>query len=260
MVVLRELRVKAQHMLLGIILWLVQAVASAAELPPIRVVTSEFPPYNFTYNGALVGVSVDVVHALLEEAGVKNTTIENMPWARAYQLAKAESNVLIFSITRTLERESLFKWIGTIAPVDYSFFARKKSGLRIENLEHARQLRVATTNGDVVDQLCKRLDFPFLQSVGGQNAYEQNVRKLLNGRVDVWGVATLPAIYFLQSTDRRGEVVRVGAIRELDSEGMYVAFGSMTDDVLVSHFRRALERVRQRGIDRQALQRFLSAP
>lgn len=260
MMVLRQLRVQASRFFLGVALWMMQAVASAADLPPIRVVTSEFPPYNFTYNGALIGVSVDVVRALLEDAGIKEVAIENMPWARAYQLAKAEPNVLIFSITRTAERESLFKWVGTIAPVDYSFFARKKSGLRIETLESARPLRVATTNGDAVDQLVKRLQFPHVQSVGGQSAYEQNVRKVLAGRADVWGVATLPAIHFLMSSDLRKEIERVGPIHELDSEGMYVAFGNETNDAVVARFRQALERVKRRAIDRRALQKYLPLP
>ena len=260
MTALHRLGQKVFGCVLGCLSCLTPFFAGAAELPPIRVVTSEFPPYNFTYNGNLIGVSVDVVRALLAEAGMGNAPIESIPWARAYQMAKTGPNVLIFSITRTPERESLFKWVGTIAPVDYSFFAHKKSGLKLARAEDARQLRVATTNGDVVDQLFNRLDFPFVQSVGGQGAYEQNIRKLLAGRVDVWGVATLPAIHFLRSADRQGEVVRIGAIRELESEGMYVAFGSMTDDAVVSRFRSALERVKQRGVHRQALQRFLSTP
>ena len=251
---------KVLRRVLGVLFCLVQSVAGAAELPLVRAVTSEFPPYNFTYNGDLTGVSVAVVRALLAEAGMGDVAIENMPWARAYQVAKASPNILIFSITRTPDRETMFKWIGTIAPVDYSFFAPKKSGLNLARAEDARQLRVATTTGDVVDQLFKRLEFPHVQTVGGQTAYDQNVRKLLAGRVDVWGVATLPAIHFLESADLRGEIVRVGAIRELDSEGMYVAFGSQTADKVVVHFRRALERVKQRGVDREALQRFLSSP
>ena len=237
-------------------LLLAPAMAQPAEMPPIRVLTSEFPPYNYNYNGVLVGVSVDVVRAVLAEAGVQ-AEIESVPWARAYQRAQADANILIFSITRTVERESLFKWVGTIAPVDYSFFARKDRGLRLNSLDGARQFRIATAHDDVVDQLLDRLGFPHVEDVGGQGAYEQNVRKLLAGRVDLWGVATLPAIHFLQSADPQSRIERVGPISELDSEGMYIAFGAKTADDVVAHFRHALERVKRRDVDRQALRKYV---
>lgn len=37
-----------------------------------------------------------------------------MPWARAYDNALTDKNVLIYSIARTEKREKLFKWIGDI--------------------------------------------------------------------------------------------------------------------------------------------------
>ncbi len=48
-------------------------------------------------------------------------------WARAYEIALHEKNVLIYSIKRTSERESLFKWVGVIVPIDFYFYALAES-------------------------------------------------------------------------------------------------------------------------------------
>ena len=229
--------------------------ARTDDLPKIRVLTSEFPPYNFSSEGETIGVSVDVVRAVLDELGI-SAPVENMPWARIYQLAQAEPNTLIFSITRTADREKLFKWVGTIAPVDYSFFARKGRAIRLASTDEARAYRIATTNADVVDQLVSARGFALVERVSGQGAYEQNIQKLVSGRVDLWGVATLPGRHFLKNMEQEGRVERIAAIPELASDGMYLAFGAKTPDAVVSRFRVALEVVKRRGVDQQALKKY----
>ncbi len=83
----------------GVLMFLA-ASACAAEAP-LRIVTEELPPYNMTQNGRMTGMSTEVVQAVLKEVGM-DAPIHSMPWARAYELALNESNVLIYSIVRTL--------------------------------------------------------------------------------------------------------------------------------------------------------------
>lgn len=147
-------------------------------------------------------------------------------------MAKTGPNVLIFGIAKRPERESLFKWVGTIAPVDYSFFAHKKSGLKRVRAEDARQLQVATTNGDVVDQLFKRLEHRVFSPWEGR-APMSRTSCLLAGRVDDAGRCNAARGPFsaLGRSDGEGKVV----YRRVQnwSEGMYVAFGGgMTFDAV----------------------------
>lgn len=51
--------------------------AGAVEVAPDSGGDLRIQPYNFTYNGNLIGVSVDVVRALLAEAGMGNAPIEH---------------------------------------------------------------------------------------------------------------------------------------------------------------------------------------
>ena len=72
---------------------------------PLTVVTEEFPPYSYAQGGKLTGYSVEVVRAALGGAGL-DYSMTIYPWARAYQIGRAQPNVLIFSIVRTPEREA----------------------------------------------------------------------------------------------------------------------------------------------------------
>ena len=48
----------------------------------------------------------------LQAAQLRDYQIRLYPWARAYDMALKEPNVLIFLIARTSARETQFKWAG----------------------------------------------------------------------------------------------------------------------------------------------------
>jgi polar amino acid transport system substrate-binding protein len=231
-------------------------------LPPIHVYTSEFPPYNFDDgSGKIVGLSTEVVQAVLNELHV-NALPESMPWARSYAMAQKEPNILIHSITRNAEREKLFKWVGVIAPASYSLWAlASRPDIRPSSIEDLKKYRVGTTNNDVVEQYLRKKGLPNIDSVSGQDAYEKNILKLQANRTDLWGVSTLPGMYFLMRQGVQGKIVPVFELKEIDSDGMSVAFGALTDDAVVEQFRNALESIKRKGIYQKILNKYsLSSP
>ncbi len=116
-------------------------LADAAE-GPVRILTEEFPPYNYTDGGKVTGLGTEVVEAVLQELGLQGQ-FQSMPWARAYETASNVPGVLIYSMVRTPEREKLFKWVGVIAPSDYYLFSLADKALSIPSLEKAQACRSA---------------------------------------------------------------------------------------------------------------------
>ena len=222
----------------------------------IKILTSEFPPYNYTTNdGKLTGLNTEIVQEVLKELGIKST-ITSEPWARIYKETQDNANTLLFSITKTKEREKLFKWIGVLSPADYSLWSLKKRGdVNPKNIKELEKYKIGTTNQDVVEQYLKSLGIT-VESVAGQNAYEQNIQKLLTGRIDIWGVATLPGAYFLNHTQNGKEVTRLFVLDGIPNDGMYLAFGPKTDDVLVERFRKALESVKKKPVYKKLLEKY----
>jgi polar amino acid transport system substrate-binding protein len=99
--------------MIGFFSWFVTAGAAQADDRPVtlKVVTEINPPNQYMADGKLTGPLVEIVQTVLEVAQIK-ATIEVLPWARAVRVAQEEQNVLIFSLGRTAERESHFKWVG----------------------------------------------------------------------------------------------------------------------------------------------------
>ncbi len=216
---------------------------------PLRIVTEELPPYNMTRDGRLTGMSTEVVQAVLETVGLQ-ADIQSMPWARAYDIALNDENVLIYSIARTAEREQLFKWVGVIAPMRWYLYARPDSGLRLANLEQARHYQIATVAQDAGEQYLLARGFKIGRNLQSNNKYAYNYEKLKLGRVDLWISIELNALYLIR---RAGEdpvkaVEPVLSLPDLGSGGgLNMAFSRQTPDALVERFRQGLERIRRDG-------------
>ncbi|WP_204268170.1 hypothetical protein, partial [Escherichia coli] len=63
------------------------SAASDASAVPLRLLSEEFPPINFTEDGRPSGLAVEVVQNILRRLG-QSLPIEFLPWARAYRDAQ----------------------------------------------------------------------------------------------------------------------------------------------------------------------------
>lgn len=73
------------------------ACAPPATVETLRVLTEEYPPYNYTdAAGKLVGQSTEKVQAIMAKVS-PGTNIEVLPWAQAYQILQTEPSVASFT-------------------------------------------------------------------------------------------------------------------------------------------------------------------
>lgn len=235
------------------------AVPNAAAETALRIVTEELPPYNMTQNGRVTGMSTEVVQAVLKEVGVE-ASIRPMPWARAYELALNESNVLIYSIARTPAREALFQWVGAIAPTQWYLYSLAERPVKLNSLEDAHGHQIATVNQDVGEQYLVSEGFRIGKDLQSSNKYEHNYRKLKVDHVELWISNELNALYL---TRQNGEdpdkvLVRSLALPELSSQdGLSMAFSRKTPAATVEKFRSGLETIRRNGVYDAIMRKWL---
>jgi polar amino acid transport system substrate-binding protein len=230
----------------------------AAAQAPLRIVTEELPPYNMTLDGRVTGMSTEVVQAVLKEIGL-DASIQIMPWARAYELALQESNVLIYSISRTPEREPLFRWVGTIAPTKWYIYSLADRPVKLDSLSDARGHQIATVNRDVGEQYLVSKGFRIGAELQSSNKYEQNYRKLKVDHVELWISNELNALYL---TRQNGEdpdklLIRSLELPELSQGGLSMAFSVGTSAETVEKFRSGLEAIRRNGVYDGILRKWL---
>lgn len=223
--------------------------AAATAAGELRVVTEELPPFNMTQGGQVTGMSTEVVLAVMKEAGLQ-APIHSMPWARAYDIALNEENVLIYSITRTPQREKLFKWVGVVAPTHWYLFARADRIGPLRQIDDARRFQTATVNEDAGEQYLLARGFVIGKNLQSSNRYELNYEKLKAGRVDLWIANELNATYLARQAGDDPERIlqRVLDLSDLAPDGgLNMAFSVKTPDATVERFRKALETVRRNG-------------
>ncbi|EPJ76874.1 MULTISPECIES: substrate-binding periplasmic protein [Pseudomonas] len=232
---------------------------SACAEPALRIVTEELPPYNMTQDGQVTGMSTEVVQAVLKEIGIQ-ASIQPMPWARAYELALNESNVLIYSIARTPAREELFQWVGAIAPTQWYIYSLAERPIKLNSLDDARGHQIATVNQDVGEQYLIAKGFRIGEELQSSTRYEHNYRKLKVDHVELWISNELNALYL---TRQNGEDPEKVLIRSLplpalsSQEGLSMAFSRGTPAQTVEKFRSGLETIRRNGVYDAIMRKWL---
>ncbi len=222
-------------------------LAGAAD-GPVRIVTEEFPPYNYTEGGKITGLGTEVVEAVLQQLGLHGQ-FQSLPWARAYETASNVPGVLIYSMVRTPERDKRFKWVGVIAPSEYYLFSLADKGLAIDSLVKAQGLQIGTVNQSVGEQFLLSRGFVKGKNLQTSARNELNYEKLRLGHIDLWVMNRLTAYHLVRQAGQDPEKTlhKALAIPELSSQSYYMAFGAQTPDATVERFRKALETLQRNG-------------
>jgi polar amino acid transport system substrate-binding protein len=248
-----KIRMKKSKAFLGVPLLFLLMNALAAET--LQVVTEEYPPYNYLKDGKVEGVGTEVVEEVLQEAGM-NYRISVWPWARALRMAETEPNVLIYCISRTPKRESLYTWIGVIAPIRFYIYAlsRRDEIPELSELEQARKYRVATVNQDALDQYLTEQNFPYIDKA---NTNDANLKRLVMGRVDLWPMSEYTANYLLKMNGQDAAILKkVFELKGFAGGDQYMAVSNLTDKSIVEKLQSALQKIKEDGRYQKILSKY----
>ena len=132
--------VVVRKLFFAVVFFLTLAVNAQGE--SIRVVTEEWPHYTYSENGKIMGVVTEIVRATLERSGL-DYSIGIYPWARAYEMAQTEKDVLIYSIFNLPNRVNTFKWIKIdgLSVNMYLFKSKYRQDINLTSLDDARKDR-----------------------------------------------------------------------------------------------------------------------
>lgn len=212
---------------------------------PIQVVTEE-SQFITVKNGRIGGTATEVVELTLSRAGQTDYRIGLYPWARAYDIATNQPNVLIYLVARTPQRESLFRWVGHVTSMQYYFYKLKsRTDIDPQSLEDARQYSVGVMRDDFRHQYLLHHGFSRLVISAG---VEENFQKLINGQVQL---APLTESSAAHECARKHfdctELEQVAALGTIEAE-LYMAYSVATDDAVVERTRTAFGQLQQEGV------------
>ncbi|RRV03749.1 ABC transporter substrate-binding protein [Pseudomonas sp. v388] len=210
----------------------------------IEVVTED-SSYAYLSGGKLAGPGTHVVEQTLKHAAVNDYRILLYPWARAYEKALREPNVLIFPILRTTARESQFKWVGEIAQAQTMLYKlREQTDLTLESISDARRYIIGVVRDDSRQAYLEGRGFKRLVvSTTNRDSFQ----KLLHHQVELLPMTEREVR--LLSEQAQVDVGRLEAVAALGDvkAGIYMAFSLETPDEMVNLVRTAFEQLKASG-------------
>ena len=219
----------------------------SAQAAALTLTTEEYPPYNFSTDGGktITGSTTDVMNEVLKRTGIKATKAV-YPWQRAYRMALDDKETCVYSATRSVAREKLFKWVGPLAPDSWVLFAKADSTIHASTLDDVRKYKIGGYQGDAKAAYLKERGFSLDEAVNE----EQNIRKLDAGRIDLWAASTAVGPWTAKNLG-----VKIKPVLTFKEVQMYAACNLSMPDADIAKMNEAIKAIKSDG----SMDRFLKA-
>lgn len=243
--------------LIKILLLALLPLAQPANASDLAAYTEELPPLNFQDGAQVGGFATELLQLVAQQAGYR-VDIQLQPWARAYRTVMEGPDRLIYSITRTPEREPLFYWVGPISPRQIKLY-RLSSRNDIQIADEQDLLRYS--HGAMFESAAaKKLAGLGLQPGKGLDlgaSDEVTLKKLMLGRTDM--VAMLDWAMAWQLKEQHIDPRRVRPVWLLDGSSQYwFALNRDTPLHKVKRLQAALNQISTDGRLQKLRQKYLA--
>ena len=230
--------------------------ALAAPAPVLQGFTENLPPLNYQDEaGEPQGFAVELLRLMAAAAGL-GLALQVLPWQRAVQRAAAHPDGLLFSLTRTPEREPQFQWVGPIAQRRILIYRlASRSELRMSRLDELGAAHIGVVRDSATDRL--------LLAAGLRHGVEldpglddaTNLRKLLARRSEYLTLLDWAAAWNLRRLQLPYDTLQ--PVMELDTSRAYwYGLRPDADPALVQRLQAALDALRHDGRYETLRQRY----
>lgn len=156
-------------------------LSGTANAETLKLLTEEYPPYNFSKNGVISGAAVEQAERMMKALGTPYS-LKILPWARALSLTENQPWTCLFTTGHDDERDKRFKWVEPLL-IDRMVMVRKTgSGVNPANAEEAKRFTVGTQRDDFSANYLHNNAFPKVDLAADM---ETTAKKLLSGRIDL---------------------------------------------------------------------------
>lgn len=229
---------------------------AADESNKLHLLTENYPPYNMASNNKnfareenIEGIATDIVREVFKRAGVDYSMTLRFPWSKIYKQVLEKPGYGAFIMSRSAEREALFKWVGPIGPDDWVFLARNDSPIVLQTLEDALKYRVGSYKDDVITEYLEKNSFTPTSALRDQ----ENAFKLVRGDIDLWATGE-PAGRYLAA---REGIRDLKIVLSFNHDQLYLGLNKETDDDIVARLQSTLDEMRKNNELDQYFNKYL---
>lgn len=216
--------------------------ARAADL---RAYTEEFAPFNYTEQGQPHGLAVLMLQEVAKRAGLSVDT-RFMPWQRAVNGNADDTNSILFTTVRTVQREPLYRWVGPIDDCNIVLIKlARNTQVRVDSPADLTQYSIGVPAVGADMDVLRSLGYP-MQRVTGVPANGHILRMLYANRFDLVSGILLSYAWQARQLGLPADELRAAWPVQRD-RGCYYAFNPQVDPALFQRFDTAFKALVQEG-------------
>lgn len=194
------------------------ATPSVAPAKTITIAADEWCPINCTPNSGTEGIGIDLARAVFESQGYRVNYV-TMPWARA--LEEVRKGTIDAAVgANTSDDPTLVFPQSPLYTVDDGYYVKKDAKINFSGVDSLEKYRLGVIQDyGYSDELQKLLEKQkrkegMVQETSGEDALQQNIRKLQAGRIDVLVESNVVMGYTLRNLKLESEIVPVGYTKQ----------------------------------------------
>lgn len=216
----------------GVFLVAAAPLAEEKPKPVITIASDEWCPINCVPNSKEEGIAIELARAIYEPLGYKVDYIL-MPWSRALDEVQTGKLTAVVGAIKEDAPSFTFPHFPVTSTSDNLYMRNDRTGL-YTSAESLKELRVGIIEdyayGDVMMRHIKRYRnaSDLIQVAKGEDALNENMRKLLAGRIDVLVESELVMNYTLRRINNTNSIIWVGKLPYPND--VYIAFSPMNKD------------------------------
>lgn len=251
---IKRIRRLTQHCwrLMAMLTLICSALASAQASPntiPLRIITVDEAPANFVVDGQAQGYAVDLVRAIQQQLH-DNTRIEVLPEDQALHIASTRPNVLLFSFSRTRNREEHFIWLLPLLRKKWQLFMPTPVA-STPSIDLQRLPTIAVVRGDVREE---QLRSSGLKNLVTASSTRQALELLQQQRVSALASSQMEIDLLWHQYEFPGS--KPAAVLAFGYADSYLLFSKQTDPALLQQWQKAISQLRQQGLLRKTAIRW----
>jgi len=204
---------------------------------PLTIYSELWPPFQHYENDIFTGTATRQVKFALDQVNWPYK-IEVVPWARALASVKANKDSLIFSISRTKQRESDFLWIARLGVVKTKILtASNRKDVVINKLEDIKNYRLILKRHEASSEYFYALGFHPKHDIIYVKNSQQALELLQIGRADIYPITESNLTPTLNKTKlNKAQFKFVFDLVDLNFE-VYIAANIHSDPVVVKQLK-----------------------
>lgn len=214
----------------------------------LKIYTENYPPYNYQGMEKPEGIAVDLLVEMLKklDSSLTRENIEVINWARGYKKLLENTDTLLFSTTRTEEREHLFKWVGPITSIKVALIAKKNRSLKIDSIDDIKNYTIGAVRSDVGEQLLHSIGITG-NIISFSDINYNNIRMMEVGRIDLWSYEeNVIKWILLQNNLNPDDYEAVYILKEAE---LFYALNINTSDEIVSKLQNVLNELEEKRLE-----------